>query len=293
MKVGSPVRVLVFGAGVVGSQFAVRMHEAGHDVELLARGDRLAALRRHGVRLAAGDDPAVRRVAVPVVDRPGEGYDLITVFVRTHQVDAVLESLADVGGDVLFMLNWAGGAGPLGAVLGARRVLLGFATAGGTMDGDVVRYRPPNAVTRLVPMSIGEPGGHVTPRLERLVATFRAAGLPTRVQPRMESWLRTHAAFAVPLGRAVLAAGGPMALSSDPDAVRAMLRRIRRELPARPVPAAFGMLRVLPEGLLVAVLRRFLRGPTAVRSGLSDLSPATAAEYDRLAGQLRTPVDHG
>nr|WP_240451075.1 hypothetical protein [Streptomyces sp. 11-1-2] len=37
------------------------MHEAGHDVSLLARGERLTALRRQGVQLAEEDGP-VRRV---------------------------------------------------------------------------------------------------------------------------------------------------------------------------------------------------------------------------------------
>src|SRR3954469_6420882 len=101
------MKMLVYGAGVLGSLFAVRMHEAGNDVSLLARGGRLASLREHGVQLAEGDSPVVRRVPVPVVDRPEGGYDLITVFVRAHQVDAVLESLAGTEGDVLFLLNWA------------------------------------------------------------------------------------------------------------------------------------------------------------------------------------------
>jgi 2-dehydropantoate 2-reductase len=106
----------------------------------------------------------------------------------------------------------------------------------------------------------------------------------------MESWLRTHAAVTVPLGQAAYAAGGPATLADDPDAVRAMIRGMRQDLaalPTPPVPRAFGALRTLPEGLLVAVLRRFLRSPTAIHSGLADTSPATAAELERLAEQLR------
>ncbi|MFH8464221.1 ketopantoate reductase family protein [Streptomyces sp. NPDC017991] len=287
------MKLLVYGAGVLGSQFAARMHEAGHDVSLLARGGRLTALRRHGVQLAEEDSPAVRRVPVPVVERPDGGYDLITVFVRTHQVDAVLESLAGLEGDVLFLHNWAAGAQPLGAVIGHERVLLGFPANGGTMDGDVVRYRRSSFVTRRVAMPIGEPDGRTTPRLERIVETFRTAGINARAEPRMGAWLRTHAAFEVPLGQAVYAAGGPMALADDPDAVRGMLHLMRQNLAAMgtpPVPRAFAVLRALPQGLLVAVFRRFLKSPTAVHSGLSDLSPAMAAELARLSEQLGAPA---
>ncbi|MBD0738527.1 ketopantoate reductase family protein [Streptomyces sp. CBMA29] len=287
------MKLLVYGAGVCGSLFAVRMHEAGHDVSLLARGERLAALRQHGVRLMEEGDPAVRRVPVPVVERPDGAYDLIAVFVRTHQVDAVLESLGGVQGDVLFLLNWAAGPEPLGAVIGHERVLLGFPTTGGTMDGGVVRYRGSTVLTRRVAIPVGEPDGRSTPRLERIVETFRTAGFNAKAEPRMGAWLRTHAAFEVPLGQAVLAAGGPVALADDPDAVRGMLQLMRRNLAALgtpPVPRVFAALRVLPRGLLVAVLRRFLKSPTAVHSGLSDASPAAAAELERLAEQLRAPA---
>ena len=286
------MKLLVYGAGVTGTLFATHLHEAGHDVSLLARGERLAALRRHGVQLAEQDNPAVTRVPVPVVEHPADRYDLIAVFVRTHQVDAVLESLAGIEGDVLFLLNWAAGPQPLGAVIGPERVLLGFPTAAGTMDGDVVRYRAANFLTRRVSVPIGEPDGRSTPRLERIVRTLRTAGINTKAEPRMDAWLKTHAAFAVPLGQAVIAAGGPVALAEDPDAVRAMLHLIRQNLaalPTPPVPHGFAALHRLPEGLLVAVLRRFLRSPTATHSGLNNASPATeAAELEQLAEQLRT-----
>ncbi|MEW2545871.1 2-dehydropantoate 2-reductase N-terminal domain-containing protein [Streptomyces sp. NPDC047002] len=285
------MKLLVYGAGVLGSLLSARLYEAGLDVSLLARGKRLAALRRHGVLLAEENGPAVRRVPVPVVERPDGGYDLVAVLVRTHQVAAVLEPLAGLTSDVLFLHNWAAGPGPLGAVLGRERVLLGFpALSGGTMDGDVVRHRAAGGPGRGIAMPVGEPGGRATPRLDRIVRTFRAAGIRTRAEPRMESWLATHAAFSVPLGQAALAAGGPAALADDPEAVRGMVRRMRQQLaalPAPPVPRGFAALRALPEGLLVPVLRRFLRSPTAVHSGLSDLSPATAAELDLLAEQLR------
>jgi 2-dehydropantoate 2-reductase len=285
------MRLLVYGAGVCGSLFAAYLQQAGHDVSLLARGERPAALRRHGLQLAEQDSPDTRRIPMPVVERPADGYDLIAVFVRAHQVDDVLESLADVDGDVLFLHNWAAGAKPLRAVLGHRRVLLGFPAVGGTMDGDVVRYRAPNVLTRRVAMPIGEPDGHTTPRLERIVRTFRTAGLSAKAEPRIDAWLTTHAAFEVPLGQAVHVAGGPVALADDPDAVRRMLGRIRQNLaamPMPPVPRAFGAVQTLPQGLLVWALRRFLRSATAVHSGLSDTSPSAVAELARLAEQLDT-----
>jgi hypothetical protein len=48
------VHFLIFGAGVLGSVYAARLREAGHEVTVLARGERLAELRRDGIVLEEG-----------------------------------------------------------------------------------------------------------------------------------------------------------------------------------------------------------------------------------------------
>jgi 2-dehydropantoate 2-reductase len=147
-------------------------------------------------------------------------------------------------------------------------------------------------MTRLLPMPIGEPDGRTTARVERIVRALRTAGIHAEAEPQMDAWLKTHAAFVVPFGQAVHAAGGPIALADDPDAIRGMIRLMRQNLAAmatRPVPRGFVALQTLPEGLLVAMLRRFLRSPTAAHSGLNSATPAAeAAELERLAEQMRT-----
>ncbi|MFF5728284.1 ketopantoate reductase family protein [[Kitasatospora] papulosa] len=87
---------------------AAHLYEAGLDVSLLARGRRLASLRQYGVQLAEEDSPAIRQVPVPVVEHAAGGYDLAAITVRTHQVDAALESLTDFDGDVLFLHDRGG-----------------------------------------------------------------------------------------------------------------------------------------------------------------------------------------
>lgn len=282
------MKILVLGAGITGTALAARLHEAGHGVSLLARGARLVALREHGVQLAAESSLEIRRVPVAIVDHPDEDYDLIAVCVRTHQVEPVLDSLVNVGGDVLFLLNWAAGPEPLGAVIGRERVFLGFATEAGILDGSIVRYRPSSPATRLVTMPFGEADGRITPRLRQIVAVFRSAGVNAKAESHVDAWLKTHAAFEVPLGQAVKAAGGLEALAADREALRAMVERMQanlRALPGTPVPRGFGLLTVLPVAVLVAVFRRFLRSPVAASLGTTD--PASAAELDFLSEQLR------
>ena len=139
-------------------------------------------------------------------------------------------------------------------------------------------------------MPIGEPDGRTTSRLERIVQTFRTAGINAKAEPQMDAWLRTHAALVVPLGQAVSAAGGPVALADDPNAIRGMIRLMRQNLaamPTPPVPRGLVAIQRLPERLLVATLRRFLRTQTTTLRTQQHLDRSQTAELQRLAEQMR------
>ena len=50
-----PMRICIFGAGAVGSHFAVRLALAGHDVSCVMRGPHLEAVKANGLTLRVGD----------------------------------------------------------------------------------------------------------------------------------------------------------------------------------------------------------------------------------------------
>jgi 2-dehydropantoate 2-reductase len=45
------MNILVYGAGVIGTLYAARLRDGGHRATVLARGQRLADIRRHGLVL--------------------------------------------------------------------------------------------------------------------------------------------------------------------------------------------------------------------------------------------------
>ena len=49
------MRICVFGAGAVGSHFAVRLALAGHDVSCVMRGPHLEAVKANGLTLRVGN----------------------------------------------------------------------------------------------------------------------------------------------------------------------------------------------------------------------------------------------
>src|SRR5579871_4919568 len=50
-----PMRICVFGAGAVGSHFAVRLALAGHEVSCVMRGPHLGAVKANGLTLRSGE----------------------------------------------------------------------------------------------------------------------------------------------------------------------------------------------------------------------------------------------
>jgi 2-dehydropantoate 2-reductase len=56
------MRICIFGAGAVGSHFAVRLARAGHDVACVMRGPHLEAVKANGLALRIGDTDVTAKV---------------------------------------------------------------------------------------------------------------------------------------------------------------------------------------------------------------------------------------
>ncbi len=198
-------RILVFGAGALGTFYGGRLAEAGHDVTLVARGDTLAEIRALGLRWREGR--RLHQVAVGVVEVvPPEDFDWALVLVRAQHLEAVLPLLSDVRcANVVVMVNNAGDLGAYREHLGDR-ALLGFAGAAGQRgaDGLWVCQVVPGWVQ---PTTVGELDGPPSQRVHQLVELLEGAGFPSTPFVDMRSWLRYHAAWIAPLG--MLGRGGP------------------------------------------------------------------------------------
>jgi 2-dehydropantoate 2-reductase len=87
------MRLAVLGAGAIGATIGGRLHLAGHDVTLIARGAQLAALRRDGLTLQTPDEDV--RVPVPVAGSPaGAEADVVILAVKGQDTVAALDELA-------------------------------------------------------------------------------------------------------------------------------------------------------------------------------------------------------
>jgi 2-dehydropantoate 2-reductase len=75
------MKILVYGAGNIGSLYAAKLKNAGGDVAVLARGRHFNEIRERGVLLqefVSGEETTTRVEAVERLD-PDDAYDLIFV----------------------------------------------------------------------------------------------------------------------------------------------------------------------------------------------------------------------
>jgi 2-dehydropantoate 2-reductase len=293
------MNILVYGAGVLGSIFAARLRKGGHEVSLLARGQRLADLREYGIVLIDDLSGERQECRVNLVETlaPDDAYDLILVIMRKNQVADVLPILAanKHTPTVAFLGNNAAGPDAYVNALGSARVLIGFAGAGGGRDGYIIRHvRGTNA--KPASLYIGELDGQTTPRLCAIVAAFEQAGFRVHISPNMDAWLKTHAALVSPMADALmLARGDNYRLARTRDGIVLMIRAIRecfaalRALGIPVLPRQLALMARLPEPILVALLTLFMN-TRAAEIALARHANAARDEMRTFADELNVLV---
>jgi 2-dehydropantoate 2-reductase len=263
------MRILIYGAGVIGTLYGARLQKAGHEVVVLARGRRLRDIRTFGLVIVNVATAVRERIRVECTEAltARDAYDLVVVPVRRDQLASVLEPLAESRATpaILFFGNNAQGAGALTERLGSARVVLGFPGAGGRLVNETVHYL-------LIPeqrTTIGEIDGRSSERLTRVASAFEAAGFRVAASADMQSWLKTHAAFVTCVAAAVYAAHGDgRAVAADSALLHLMVRAVReafRTLRRNGVREAPKNLRILhelmPEWFAVRYWRKSFSGP--------------------------------
>ena len=256
-------KILVFGAGVLGSLYSARLQDAGHEVTVVARGKRYEDIKQHGIVLEYFDTGKETKTLVKVVNKmPGEEFfDFCLVPIQKTQLAEALPVLAANKQipTFLFMVNNAEGPAEIVNDLGKERVVLGFANAGGERDG----YRVRLMIAKGKAVTVGELDGIKSDRLLQIASAFRDAGIPVEFSNNIDAWLRYHVALVGPLANAMYMAGAcNYKLAQNPEIIRKGLRGMReafRVLRAHGFPVEPPSIKVvfaIPDCILVPLARK-------------------------------------
>ena len=249
------MRILIFGAGVIGSLYGALLAEAGYDVSVYARGRRLESLIRNGLLLKSGT--TIRKAPVKVLSsvEPNDCYDFIILAVRENQLHAALKNLRQNSSPtIVTMVNSPETCDRWEAICGAGRIIPAFPGAGGGFDGDVLDA----ALTpRLIqPTTFGKTDG----REKELARIFHGAKIPYQIVPDMHAWQLCHLAMVVPIADAYYEAADPERAGRDAVLMRKTAKQIwdnLNEIAARNIrlsPRKMQTFRLLPVPLVGWIL---------------------------------------
>ena len=249
------MRILIFGAGVIGSLYAALLAEAGFNVSVYARGRRLESLRQDGLLYKSNAE--IRKAPVNVLSKleAGDLYDLVFLTVRENQLHAALEELRQNSSPtIVTMVNSLETYDKWEAICGEGRIIPAFPGAGGGFDGNVLDA----ALTpRLIqPTTIGKTGG----REKDLARVLHRAKIPCQIVPDMHAWQLCHLAMVVPIADAYYETADPEHAGRDAALMRKTAKQIRDNLSAiaarkiRLSPGKMQAFRLLPTPLVGWIL---------------------------------------
>lgn len=206
-KGGFSLKILIYGAGVIGSVFGGKLALAGNNVTVLARGKRFEELKNDGIVLINAKTQKVEQVTVNVIDNllPNAQYDYIIVVMQRTQVDNILSALSqNCSKNIVFVVNTAGGYDKWVTAVGKKRLMIGFPSAGGERKGGKVYYFIGKGIQRTFQTTtFGEHSGEKTRRVETLIKLFNQAKIPSVFCKDIDAWQKTHVALVTSIANAL------------------------------------------------------------------------------------------
>jgi 2-dehydropantoate 2-reductase len=269
------MKVLVVGAGVIGTVYGAHLAAAGEQVSVLSHGPRTDEVAERG--LCARDVLSGRRVAAKteVVRNAGGVYDVVLVAVRRDQLTSACAGLAVLAGRpaVVFLGNNPGGRSAInGGVPGD--VYLGFPGVGGVLADGTVEY----VRIRQQPTALQEAAD---PRLAAVGLALSGRGFAVQRVADMDGWLAYHAAFVACIAAALYRCGtDPVRLAADGTVLRLMCRAITEAFAALRADGTAGLprnLAVLHSPLLRLVAVRYWAA--TMRSPMGELCFAAHSRH--------------
>ena len=244
------MKILIYGAGVIGSLYASLLSEAGVDVSVYARGKRLESLLKKGLIYKKCNQIKTVKVTVIAKVEDEDLYDFVLLTVRENQLCTALAELKDnVSPTIVTMVNSLDTYDVWEEICGKGRILPAFPGAGGGFEGDVLDA---DLTPRVIqPTTIGRTDG----REKKLAAIFKRAKIPYQIVEDMHAWQICHLGMVVPIADAYYESDDPKNCGRDHNLMRVTAKRIKEN---------FGLISAKGIKISPSKMKWFMIFPTSV-----------------------------
>lgn len=228
------MKILIFGAGVIGTTYAWQLQEAGFDVTLFVRKLRMVRYAHSGQAIAYSDmrgskaDHGNTVFRPKVIDtlNPKQGFDLVIISVRSNQWHDAIPYVAKHSGDADIMFlgsmwdEWwlADKHLPRGRHFFAYPDMV----IGGHIENGISTYLFGKGNTM-----IGEPNGKNSKRVQKVSEVLQTAGLQPATYPKMRDYLRTQYVISAILPGLLSKAGGARLFANNRNLLKQYLMVLR------------------------------------------------------------------
>jgi 2-dehydropantoate 2-reductase len=303
------MRICIFGAGAVGSHFAVRLALAGHEVSCVMRGPHLAAVKAKGLTLHSGDAELSARVKASDDPAALGPQDVVISTLKATGLSSLATGLRPLLRDdtsVMFAQNGIPWWYDIGLSDHPPPPDLGFLDPGGALRAAVAPERiiggvifssneitAPGVVTNLSPernvLLIGECDDRDSERIALLRAALKQAAIDSppvaRIREAIWSKLLTNMSMSV---MCLLTGQTARAVREDP-ALRDVVPRLLDEAQAVGQSCYAGLKRVTRTGAAPEHKPSILQDYELGRAMEIDVLVRAPAAFARAAG-LSTPM---
>lgn len=204
------MKVLVYGAGVLGSYLTYVLIHAGNDVTLLARGNRYDELAQNGLVIRHAVQMKTTRDKVNLIQnlKSDDIYDIVFVVMQYTQLTGVLPILAANQSKLFVLVGNNATPDKMKAVICGDRtdktILFGFQATGGRREDSKVI-----SIHAGVKMVVGTLDGEdFTPQQKLLLQAFVNTKYKLYFRNDMKAYLLSHIAFIMPVAYACYATNG-------------------------------------------------------------------------------------
>jgi 2-dehydropantoate 2-reductase len=262
------MKTLIIGAGPLGSLYAYLFQKANKDVTLLARNEHYKHLKTNGIALINEFTGEKIKEKVKVTNKLNDNdeYDLAIIIMRKNSVKTILPSLAKANNikNFLFMGNNASGFEEYLKYISVDKILFGFPGGGGSRVDHIVHYidsEKPGG--KRMPVTIGEFSGNLKERTQKIIELFETSEIPVKYIDDIDSWLKYHAVFVVPLAGALLEAGDNYKLAKDEAIIRTYIRSQKEGGEVlkllgftKSYNPKFNLIKMMPETVTIKILKK-------------------------------------
>ena len=230
------MRILIFGAGAIGSIYGYFLSTTGNEVVHYVRVGRIRELKNGlRVKILDGRSPKdLRQIDTTYQIRmlsdfnTARHFDLILVSVKHSSLEDCIRLLTanKVTGDILFFNGMWNDYSSLDSLLARDRYLWGYPVAGGNVDYADAKLE--GAI--LDNVLLAEIDGNKTERYQRIVGLFQAAGIKVESPKNILHWIWIHMAINAGVISTCLKFGSAAAFMDNTKALREGILTMRETL---------------------------------------------------------------